>query len=384
MIFYLIVATTVLNHIAFKGSKVLVSLYALELGANPLSVGLLFSLYSLFPLFLAFYAGRIADRFGARWPMLVGSLGLACGLLLPYLLPRLPALYVSATVIGAFYIFYTVSAQHLIGAFGGAQQRTRNFSIYSLGIGLTALLGPTLSGFSIDLAGHRYTYLLLGLLPVAPIVFLLFVRGLPKGTAAPPHEQHRAMDLVRNVPLRRVLITAGIIETGLELFNFYLPIYGHSIGLSASMIGIIMGAFASAMLLVRSLIPTLTKRTSEEAVLYGSLSLAAAACLVFPFITNVYLLMTMSFVLGLGLGCCSPLSLIITYNRAPEGRAGEAMGMRQAVTKFTEVMVPIAFGTVGAAFGLAPAFWMDAFLLAGGAWIMKVDARARTPTRPSG
>src|SRR5688572_4274304 len=384
MIFYLIVATTVLNHIAFKGSKVLVSLYALELGANPLSVGLLFSLYSLFPLFLAFYAGRIADRFGARWPMLVGSLGLGCGLLLPYLLPRLPALYVSATVIGAFYIFYTVSAQHLIGAFGGAQQRTRNFSIYSLGIGLTALLGPTLSGFSIDLAGHRYTYLLLGLLPVAPIVFLLFVRGLPKGTDAPPHEQHRAMDLVRNVPLRRVLITAGIIETGLELFNFYLPIYGHSIGLSASMIGIIMGAFASAMLLVRSLIPTLTKRTSEEAVLYGSLSLAAAACLVFPFITNVYLLMTMSFVLGLGLGCCSPLSLIITYNRAPEGRAGEAMGMRQAVTKFTEVMVPIAFGTVGAAFGLAPAFWMDALLLAAGAWIMKVDARTRVPPRRSG
>ena len=384
MIFYLIVATTVLNHVAFRGSKVLVSLYALELGANPLSVGLLFSLYSLFPLFLAFYAGRIADRFGARWPMIVGSVGLACGLLLPYLLPRLPALYVSATVIGAFYIFYTVSAQHLIGAFGGGQQRTRNFSIYSLGVGLTALLGPTISGFSIDLAGHRATYLLLGMLPVAPVIFLLFARGLPKGAAAPPHQQHRAMDLVRNVPLRRVLITAGIIETGLELFNFYLPIYGHSIGLSASMIGIIMGAFASAMLLVRSLMPMLAKRTSEETVLYGSLSLAAATCLVFPFITNVYLLMTMSFVLGLGLGCCSPLSLIITYNRAPEGRAGEAMGMRQAVTKFTEVMVPIAFGTVGAAFGLAPAFWMDALLLAAGAWIMKVDARARAPRGRSG
>ncbi len=384
MIFYLIVATTVLNHVAFKGSKVLVSLYALELGANPLSVGLLFSLYSLFPLFLAFYAGRIADRFGARWPMFVGSLGLACGLLLPYLLPRLPALYASATLIGAFYIFYTVSAQHLIGAFGGGHQRTRNFSIYSLGVGLTALLGPMISGFSIDLAGHRDTYLLLGLLPVAPIAFLLFVRGLPKGAAAPAPEHHRAMDLVRNVPLRRVLITAGIIETGLELFNFYLPIYGHSIGLSASMIGIIMGAFASAMLLMRSLMPMLAKRTSEEAVLYGSLSLAAATCLVFPFITNVYLLMTMSFVLGLGLGCCSPLSLIITYNRAPQGRAGEAMGMRQAVTKFTEVMVPIAFGTVGAAFGLAPAFWMDALLLAAGAWIMKVDARARAPVRRSG
>ncbi len=377
MIFYAIVATTVLNHIAFRGSKVLASLYALELGANPLNVGLLFSLYSLFPLFLAFYAGRIADRLGARWPMLIGSLGLACGLLLPYLMPRLPALYASAATIGTFYIFYTVSAQHLIGALGEGHERTRNFSAYSLGVGLTALLGPTITGFSIDLSGHRTTYLVLGLLPVAPIVFLLFARGLPAGAAAPRHEQHRAMDLVRNEPLRRVLITAGLIETGLELFNFYLPIYGHSIGLSASMIGIIMGTFAAAMLLMRSFMPMLARKTSEEAVLCGSLTLAAATCVVFPFITNVYLLMAMSFVLGLGLGCCSPLSLIITYNRAPEGRAGEAMGMRQAVTKFTEVMVPIAFGTIGAAFGLAPAFWMDSLLLGTGAWIMKEDARLR-------
>lgn len=377
MIFYAIVATTVINHIAFKGSKVLVALYAMELGANPLSVGLLFSLYSLFPLFLAFYAGRIADRLGARWPMILGSLGLACGLLLPWMLPHLVSLYVSAALIGAVYIFYTVSAQHLIGALGEGAERTRNFSIFSLGVGLTALLGPTITGFSIDWNGHRATYLLLGVMPLVAVAGLFFLRALPRSEAAPAREQHRAMDLVRNVPLRRVLITAGIIETGLELFNFYLPIYGHSIGLSASMIGIIMGTFAAAMLLMRTFMPILAKRTSEETVLYGSLTLAAATCVVFPLITNVYLLMAMSFVLGLGLGCCSPLSLIITYNRAPPGRAGEAMGMRQAVTKFTEVMVPVAFGTIGAAVGLAPAFWMDALLLAGGAWIMRADARSR-------
>ncbi len=379
MTFYAIVVTTVLNHIAFKGSKVLVSLYAIDLGANPLSVGLLFSLYSLFPLFLAFYAGRIADRLGARWPMLLGSLGLGGGLLLPVMLPGLPVLYVAVALIGAFYIFFTVSAQHLIGAHGGGQQRTRNFSIYSLGVGLTALLGPMITGFAIDLSGYRSTFLLLGLLPAIPVLFLLFfARDLPRSapTSTTPGGQ-RVADLVRNVPLRRVLITAGIIETGLELFGFYLPLYGHSIGLSASMIGIIMGTFAAAMLLVRMVLPTLAKKSSEEAVLFGSLSLAAATCLLFPFVTNVYALMAISFVLGLGLGCCSPLSLIITYNRAPEGRAGEAMGMRQTVNKFTEIIVPLLFGTLGAAFGLGPAFWLDALLLASGAWIMRSDARLR-------
>jgi len=72
--FYVIVALTVLNHIAFKGSKVLISLYAMDLGANPFTVGVLFSLYSLFSLFIALYAGRLSDRLGPRIPMLIGSL----------------------------------------------------------------------------------------------------------------------------------------------------------------------------------------------------------------------------------------------------------------------------------------------------------------------
>ena len=384
MIVYIIVVMTVLNHIAFKGSKVLVSLYAMELGANPLGVGLLFSLYSLFPFLLAIYAGRIADRLGARVPMLIGSAGLSGGLLLPFALPQLPALYASALLIGAFYIFFTVSAQHLVGAFSAGHERTRNFSIYSLGVGLTAFLGPVITGFSIDFGGHRATYLVLGLLPLGTVIFLLFfARGLPAARAAPRAEHERAMDLIRNLPLRRVLVTAAIIETGLEIFSFYLPIYGHSIGLSASTIGVIMGAFAVGMLLVRTVMPALARRTSEEAVLAASLSLAAATCVLFPFVTDVYLLTVISFVLGLGLGCGSPLSLVITYNRSPEGRAGEAVGMRQMVTKFTEVVMPLTFGTLATAFGLAPAFWMDALLLAGGAWIMKADARMRARTRPT-
>ena len=38
MPFYLILLVTMLNHVAFKGSKVLISLYAIELGANPLVI----------------------------------------------------------------------------------------------------------------------------------------------------------------------------------------------------------------------------------------------------------------------------------------------------------------------------------------------------------
>ena len=46
------------------------------------------------------------------------------------------------------------------------------------------------------------------------------------------------------------------------------------------------------------------------------------------------------------------------------------MGLRQSFNKFTEVLVPLIFGTVGSAVGIGAAFWMDAALLAGGKVIL--------------
>src|SRR5215510_11380909 len=114
--FLFVLLMTVMNHVAFKGSKVLISLYAIELGASPFLIGVLFALYSFFSVFLSVYAGRVSDRFGPRLPMLCGSIGLASALALPYLVPRLPGLVASALLIGMLYIFYTVAMQHLIGA----------------------------------------------------------------------------------------------------------------------------------------------------------------------------------------------------------------------------------------------------------------------------
>ena len=376
----LVILLTVLTHTAFKGSRVVISLYAIQFGASPFEIGILFSMYSVFPVLLSVYAGKISDRLGFRLPMLFGAFGLMAALLLPFALPRLATLYASAILIGMCYIFYTVSVQHFVGAAGEGLERTRNYSVFSLGIAVTSMLGPLSAGFAIDLIGHRATYLMLALMPALPFLALLFFpKLLPRvhGKEEEREGQH-IMDLVRDRPLRRALIAAGLVETGLELFNFFLPIYGHYSGLSASQIGICMGAFAAALLLVRGIMPMLTRRSSEEAVLSGSLFLAGATALLFPLVSSFALLTAMSFVLGLGLGCGSPLSMILAYNRAPSGRTGEAMGLRQTVNKATEVVMPIVFGSLSTALGMAPVFWMEAAILAWAGALARRDAVRRS------
>ncbi len=177
-----------------------------------------------------------------------------------------------------------------------------------------------------------------------------------------------ALDLLAMPSLRRTLIMSGVTLTGIELFSFYFPVYGRSIGFNASTIGLIMSSYALAAFIVRMGMHHAARRLGEIGVLTVSLFVAGATYLLLPMTSHAVLLAVVAFLLGLGLGCAQPLTILLTYNHAPPGRSGEALGMRLTVNKLTQIAVPLVFGGLGSAAGLAPVFWANgAFLLIGGA-----------------
>lgn len=355
-----------LNMCAFRGSKVLVSLFALDLGAPQIMLGVIIALYSLCPTLLALYAGKLSDRLGVRWPLVLGCLGIALSLLLPGLLPSLHTLYLSAFLIGLSFVFYNVSVQNLIGMLSSPEARTRNFSNLSLMIASGGFIGPLIAGFSIDNFGHAVGYLCISVLPVVSAVILFSARrGLAalSGARAKNEEAGYAVGLLSNPPLRRTLITSGIILAAIDLFQFYMPIYGHAIGLSASAIGMVLAMFAAAAFIVRTILPQIVARFGEEQVLIGSIFIAAGTYLLFPLVESGILLGAIAFLLGLGTGCGQPLTLMMIYARAPEGRSGEALGLRMTINNLTHIVVPLFFGTLGTAFGVTPVFLANAVML---------------------
>jgi len=346
------------------GSRMVASLFAIELGANPLLIGVLIAAYSLFPLLLGVYSGRISDRLGSRYPMLAGSAIFALGLLLPYLWPQLVMLYISAALVGIGFVFYNVSAQNLAGALGTPEQRTRNFSTLALGYAAGHMAGPLIAGFAIDFKGHTFAYLCFAVLAVLPIGILAWNRRLDGARHVAAPDRGSAFGLLQNPALRRAIITSGLVVTGMDLYSFYVPIYGHSIGLSASTIGTILGMFAAASVIVRIVLPALTRRYGVEAVLSAAMFAGAAFFLPFPLIQSVPALLALSFGIGLALGCGQPLTLNIAYNRSPPGRSGEVTGLRLTINNITHITVPLAAGALGVALGVAPVFWVNATLLA--------------------
>jgi MFS family permease len=373
MAIYLIVLMCTLNHAGFGGSRVAVSLYALELGANQLAIGVLMALYGLCPMLLAVYIGKLADRVGPRLPMLVGTMGVAVALILPPLFPGLATLYITALLIGTSFHFFFIAVTGIAGGIGGEGNRVRNYALVSLGFSGAGFLGPMAAGFSIDHLGHLPTFLLLSSFTSIPLLLLWFRSGFlpPAGKPKVADGKRNALDLWRVPVLRNTFIASGIISSAWDLFQFYLPVYGYSIGLSASAIGTVLGVFALATFVIRIVLPRLIKKSREAEILAYSIFVAAFAFALFPFFQNAYALAAISFLLGLGCGCGQPLSMSLIYALSPRGRVSESTGLRVTVNNFAHLMIPLFFGSLGMAFGYFPVFVSNSAMLVAGGFLMR-------------
>lgn len=371
MYVYFIVGLYLFFFISFRGNQIISTLYALNLQANFFEVGLIVALANLGPMVFAIMAGRVADRIGSRYPLMLGCFGLGVSLLLPYLVKdQLYILYLSQTILGIGYIFVIVNLQNLIGRLSSSENRSQNYSIFSLSVSAASLIGPSVTGFCIDFFGYNSTYLILALVAFIPsLVMLSNIFKLPEPVSKEKATLNSIKDLLNSRSLIKTYMTSAMILTGVGLYEFYFPIYGDYLGFSASAIGIILSIYAAAFFIVRSLMGYLTAKFGEDPILFSSMFTASGAFVLLPFFQGAVTLAVISFILGTGLGIGQPLSISMAYNSSPQGRTGEVLGIRMTINKTAQFLVPIVFGSVGSWLGVVPVFLTSAVFLFGAAYI---------------
>ena len=366
-----IILLTVLSHIAFAGSRVTVSLYAIHLHASPFTIGLLMALYAFLPALLSISVGRLIDRIGVRVPMMVGSLLMVMGALAPVLSHSVNALYVASALIGTGFMVISVGGYQVIGKLSTAAQRPTDFSLLALGFSVGGLSGPMIAGFAIDHLGHTQSFLILAAFAFTPAIALGVNRvSLPRphGHVERPSES-AIIDLLRNRDLRRIYIAVALFSVAWDVYIFAVPVYGYSIGLSASQIGVIMGSFAAATFAIRLAMPFIARHVKPWPLMMVSSLVAATSYFLIPLAANALILMALLFLLGLGLGAPQPVVLSLLHESAPPGRGGEAVGVRILLINMSQTVMPLVFGALGAAFGIMPVFWLTALCLTTGGWL---------------
>lgn len=373
----LVVMIAALSQVGFGGSRVAVALHALQLDANQLVVGVIIALYSLCPMLLSIVIGRFADRTPPRLPVILGSAGMTAALILPAFFDGLWVLCAAAFVLGFAHQVFSIPLEAVVGGIDGAKNRARNYAFITMGWSAANFLGPIITGFTIDHAGQTQAYLVLAAFTAVPVLIVLLNPDLLPRTAA-VHAgtavRGSVLDLWRMPSVRMTIIASGVVGSAQDLFQFYLPIYGHSIGLSASAIGTILGAVYLAAFVIRAILPFLAKKLREATILVGAIFVAAIAYALLPFFADPYALGAVAFLLGLGVGCAQPMTMSLLYVLTPEGRIAEAFGLHKTVRNATHLVVPLVFGSVGAAFGVTVVFLSNCIILSASGFLMRRTA----------
>jgi MFS family permease len=371
-------------HSCMAGLRMAAPLQALRQGHAEWEVGVLLGLFAAAPIALALHAGRLADRHGYHLPMRLAVMLTVSGGVLAVAstwlaVGQFAVMCLAAMLTGAGANMGLIAILRTAGrSASDPTELKRVFSWLGLAPALSNVVGPVLAGALIDLGGFRLAFVVLLLLP---LLGLWWARRVPLEPPRPIPGQPtkpNSWDLLRTPGLRRLLLVNWLLSSSWDVHSFVVPILGHERGFSASAIGIVLGAFATAVALVRLVIPVLAHRLREAQVLAGAMLCTAAVFAVYPLVQTAGLMGVCAVLLGLALGSVQPMIMTTLHQITPHERHGEAIALRSMTINLSSALMPLMFGVAGAALGAASLFWVMGAAVGAGS----VQARriGRAPT----
>ena len=354
-----LIAAQIFLHACMTAMRMAAPLWALRQGYSAAAVGMLLALFALTQVFLALPAGRYADRHGLRRPMAGAVVSAVVGGLVATVWPSFAALCIAALLTGGATGVAVIALQRHVGRATRSNTELRQvFSWLAIGPAVSNFLGPFAAGLLIDHAGFRAAFFFMAALPVITWFLVRRTQDLPADAGDQAEAPRKAWDLLANVPFRRLLLVNWFLSTCWDVHTFVLPILGHERGLSASVIGSLLGAFAIAATLVRMLMPLLAERLRETAVLTGAMLATAVLFGIYPLMPTAWAMGLCSVLLGFSLGSVQPMIMSMLHQITPHARQGEALGLRLMSVNASSVVVPLLFGAAGAVGGVGGVFWL--------------------------
>ena len=380
-------------HACMTGMRMATPLLALREGYSAASVGFLLALFALTQVFLSLPAGRFADRHGLKRPLVLCVVMASVGTAAAAAFPIYPMLCVAALCSGGAAGAAIITLQRHVGRQAHDKVMLRKvFSWLAIGPAFSNFLGPLLAGLLIDYAGaeaasdtgFRAAFALMALLPIGAWLWVRTMHETPPTPPAAGSKKAAAWDMLQNQGFRRLLLMNWALSSCWDVHTFVVPILGHERGLSASLIGAILGSFAVAAVAIRLLIPLLSERLSEWKVVMSAMLGACLLFMAYPLMPSAWGMMACSIMLGLVLGSVQPMVMSMIHQITPAHRQGEALGLRMMAINGSSVVMPVLFGSMGAVVGVSALFWAVGLVVGGSArlpWLIgKEDLKGKPET----
>ena len=347
--------------------SVVMPLWALELGAGPLVIGLIISSRQVLVVTLSIHGGALQDRLGPRRVIMVLGLAGAAAVGLIPVFAFIWAAIVLQMLSGFAESTNWIGAQALVGRLLKGQPVYAGRLTASARTG--GFIGPVLTGLAWEHFGPFAAFGFVALWIVCGAAAAWF---LPDERSAKPGETStRAGDMMPKLsdyktafrllllPAVALVIMATVMrQTGTGIQSSFYGVWLKEIGFTAGTIGFLIG-FSSAVAAGSALtIGPWSRRFADHWVLLAMIVIAIVAIAITPLLDTLALLIVAIAIRGFGQGLNLPLMMSIAARAVGLELQGRVAALRISFNRFGGAVVPLAMGALAEVIGLEYAFYV--------------------------
>lgn len=372
----------------YDAVRVTVSYRVLALGGDAATVGIVAGTFAVLPMLLALRFGRLVDRRGAKGVYLAGialSAVAVAGLAVTPTISVLAAIY---TVLGLGQIMTLIGAQGFVMELTERSRHVNGFATFTLAVSLGQSIGTPAVGLLLG-AGPRSaavaTTVPLLIMAAVMLAALPFAASLPArgagvgagagvgggvgadGGARGAGDGNRGAvtgaragtpvgALLRRPGLVPSIYAAMVVVSGVDLITVYMPVIGHSLGLSPFVVTLLVSVRSGLSMVSRTLLPWILRGVQQRFLLMVCPVVTVPAAIVLGTTGEPVVLTLALAVIGVVWGLNQPVSMNWVTAAAPTADRSAALSLRLTGNRAAQVLLPLGAGAIAGLAGPGSVF----------------------------
>jgi len=354
---------------------------ALELDANAAQIGLIASVYALFPVVLALHFGKWVGRMGEAKFIIYGTLAMLVTSAALMFANSITLLALAAGAAGLAHLACMVGGQSMVALRAPRESYDRYFGFYTFSASVGHMLGPIVAaivaGSNGNLPKSTSNAFLLGvvltIIAIFPVIRWRNERPTVVAQQSSEGTYKTAINLVKRPGILAAIYISLAISSVADVLVVFLPLFGTENNFSPYAVGAILAIRAGTTMLSRFFLGRLSDRFTTFQLLWWSTVISVISCAAMAFARTPLTLGLIVFVAGFSLGIGQPLTMSLVSQTTESNERALAVSARLMGNRIGQFLVPAAAGIAAAASGAGAVFIGLAVLLGSSLFSVKKE-----------
>lgn len=303
-------------------------LYASNLGASWMEIGLLGTSWGITTALLATTTGRISDRFG-RKPLLIASAGLTSVVALFYSLSStVPQIILLRTLEGVAWAFFWPTVEALVTELVEPHLTGRAMGFATVSYAIAFGAGSLSGGAIAEALGYKSAFIVYLAFAVLSIPIAVSLRD-PARTASKATEENRGLnfDELKSKEVVMACVLGVTYTLGLGTLLTFFPVFAKTLGATVFLIGILSAFFWIGRIIGSYGGGHLSDKHGRGMVAAGALLMATTGFITIAVSNGTWELLAGVILTGIAIGAAFPISVALISDHVSESARGFAMGI---------------------------------------------------------